>query len=104
VSIAIGFMVLAYGRAQAMRRMRWLRPGSMIGAGWLLALGGSLSPMLFGLPFFAPFDFGQWLSLPLPSGFFISTSFLFEVAIFLAVVGSAGWILTSFERASAARQ
>jgi hypothetical protein len=38
-------------------------------------------------------DFGELMGLPLPAGFSLSTSFLFEVAICLAVLGSASAML-----------
>ncbi len=43
--------------------------------------------------FFSPVDFGALLGLPLPEGFSLSTSFLFEVSICLAVLGSASLML-----------
>jgi hypothetical protein len=70
----------------------------MIGAGILTVLTGSIIPTFFGLSFFAPMDFGQMWNLPLPKGFYISTSFLFELAICLAVMGSASYILDALRQ------
>jgi hypothetical protein len=41
-------------------------------------------------------DFGQMLGLPLPKGFHLSTSLLFELAICLSVVGSVTHMLNTF--------
>jgi multicomponent K+:H+ antiporter subunit A len=96
VSIALGLMMLAFGRAETLRQLPWLRPAKLIGAGWLVVMIGSLSPLLIGQPFFSPVDYGVLLNLPLPANFSISASFLFELAICLTVIGSATWLLISF--------
>ena len=43
--------------------------------------------------FLANVDFGRMLSLPLPKGFALSTSFIYEVAICLTVLGAASMTL-----------
>ena len=100
VAIAVGLMVLAYGQIDTFKRLRWLRPGYLIGSGWLVVMLGSLSPILWGQVFFSPFDFSVATGLDrfLPVGASISTSFLFEIAICLTVIGSASWMLQTFAR------
>jgi multisubunit Na+/H+ antiporter MnhB subunit len=98
VAIAVGLYTLAFGRADAFRRLPWLQPGYLIGGGWLIVMLGSLLPMLWGQPFFSPFDFGQWLNLPLPHDASLSASFLFEIAICFTVIGSASWTLRTLAR------
>lgn len=98
VAIAIGLMTLAFGRADTFRRLPWLRPGYLIGSGWLIVMVGSLLPILWGQPFFSPFDFGLWLNLPLPYDASLSASFLFEIAICFTVIGSASWMLQTLSK------
>ena len=43
--------------------------------------------------FLGHLNFGAQLGLPLPRGFYLSTSFLFELAICLTVLGSASYLL-----------
>ncbi|NJM42233.1 MAG: hypothetical protein HC853_16575, partial [Anaerolineae bacterium] len=69
VSLAIGFTYLVYGREEALRRMPWVKPPVFIGAGILTVMVGSVAPALLGASFFAPYDFGATLGLPLPDGF-----------------------------------
>jgi NADH:ubiquinone oxidoreductase subunit 5 (subunit L)/multisubunit Na+/H+ antiporter MnhA subunit len=93
VSLAIGFWYVVFGYDPATRRLLWLKPAALIGSGLALALLGAALPLLLGRPFFSPVDFGSLLRLPLPAGFKLSTSFLFEVAICLSVLGSASFII-----------
>lgn len=96
ISMAIGFTHLVFGPSEARRRMPWLKPAFCIGAGILVVMLGSIAPALMGSTFFAPFNFGQALNLPLPYGFDFSTSWLFEIAICLAVSGSASFMVNTF--------
>jgi hypothetical protein len=43
--------------------------------------------------FFANFDYGKAVGLVLPEGFHLSTSFVFEFAIFATVLGGVSFIL-----------
>ena len=43
-------------------------------------------------------DFGELVGLPLPKGFHLSTSFLFEVSICLSVLGSGAHMLATLGR------
>jgi hypothetical protein len=58
-----------------------------------VALLNALLSAFFGAGFFAPVDYGALMSLPLPPGFGITNSFLFELAICLSVMGAATLIL-----------
>ena len=98
ISLAIGFMVLVYGREEALRRMPWVNPPVFIGAGILTVMVGSIAPALLGGSFFAPYDFGAALNLPLPDGFYIGTSFLFEIAICLSVMGSTSLMVETLTK------
>jgi multicomponent K+:H+ antiporter subunit A len=93
ISLGVGVWYVVFGYEQTRRRLVVLRPPLLIGAGILLVMLGSIAPVFLGGTFFSPFDLGHALGLPLPEGFDISTSFLFEVAICLAVLGSASYIV-----------
>lgn len=93
ISLGVGFWYVVFGYEETKRRLTWVRSAPLIGAGLLVVLAGSTAPALMGLGFFAPVDFGALLGLPLPKGFYLSTSFLFEIAICLAVLGSATFMI-----------
>jgi multicomponent K+:H+ antiporter subunit A len=93
VSLALGFWYVVFGYYEVRRRLAWLRPAPLIGGGLLLVFASALAAALLTGSFLGHVDFGQLLGLPLPQGFHISTSFLFEVAICLAVLGSASYLL-----------
>ncbi|MGD8473722.1 MAG: hypothetical protein PVH59_06330, partial [Anaerolineae bacterium] len=57
-----------------------------------VVVSGVAAALLTG-SFLGHVDFGGRLGLPLPRGFNLSTSFLFEVAICLTVLGSASFLL-----------
>lgn len=93
VSLAIGLWYVVFGYDEVKRRVGWLKPSLLISAGIMTVMLGSIAPAFLGGTFFAPFNFGMALGLPLPTGFDLSTSFLFEIAICLSVIGSATFIL-----------
>ena len=93
VSLALGFWYVVFGYYEVRRRLTWLRPDFLIGGGVLLVLVTAIVAALLTGSFLGHVDFGQQLGLPLPQGFNLSTSFLFEVAICLAVMGSASYML-----------
>lgn len=93
LSLAVGFWYVVLGYEVTKQRLKALRPGLLIGLGLLTVIAGSVAPVFLGGTFFSPFDFGAALGLPLPDGFYLSTSFLFELAICLAVFGAALFII-----------
>ncbi len=93
LSLGVGFWYVVFGYDETKRRLRFLRPGLLIGAGILTVMAGSIAPVFLGGGFFSPFDFSAALGLPLPEGFYISTSFLFELAIGLVVLGAVIFII-----------
>jgi NADH:ubiquinone oxidoreductase subunit 5 (subunit L)/multisubunit Na+/H+ antiporter MnhA subunit/multisubunit Na+/H+ antiporter MnhB subunit len=89
VSLAVGLWHVVYGNKEARRRLAWLRPAPLIAGGLLLLVtNGIIASFITGI-FLAPVDYGEMIGLALPGGFHISTSFFFEVSIFLTVLGSA---------------
>jgi multicomponent K+:H+ antiporter subunit A len=93
VSLALGFWYVVFGYYEVKRRLAWVQPVPLIGGGMLLAVLSATTAALVNGSFFSPVDFGKLMALPLPAGFNLSTSFLFEVAICLAVLGSASYML-----------
>ncbi len=93
ISLALGFWYVVFGYYEVKRRLAWIRPVPLIGGGILLVILSATTAALVNGSFFSPVDFGKLMGLPLPTGFNLSTSFLFEVAICLAVLGSASHML-----------
>ncbi len=88
ISLSIGLWYVVFGFEETRRRLPWLRASTFVGSGILLAiLTGGTAALLTG-GFLGNFDFTAGWEF-LPSGFHISTSFLMEVAICLAVLGGA---------------
>jgi NADH:ubiquinone oxidoreductase subunit 5 (subunit L)/multisubunit Na+/H+ antiporter MnhA subunit len=88
ISLAVGFWYVVFGYEETRRRLGWLRPFGLIAAGLLLVIGSGTTAALMTGSFLGHVDFGKLWGLPLPDGFSLSTAFLFEVAICLAVLGS----------------
>ena len=93
VSLALGFWYVVFGYYEVRRRLAWLRPARLIGWGVLLVVVSGVVAALLTGSFLGHVDFGRQLGLPLPRGFNLSTSFLFEAAICLTVLGSASYLL-----------
>ena len=93
ISLGVAFWYVVFGYETTKRRLSWLKPTPLIGVGLLLVIASSIAAAFVNGSFFSPVDFGAILGFPLPAGFSLSTSFLFEVAICLAVLGSASVML-----------
>jgi NADH:ubiquinone oxidoreductase subunit 5 (subunit L)/multisubunit Na+/H+ antiporter MnhA subunit len=96
ISLAVGLWYFVYGYNETRRRLPWLRGAPLISGGILLAIGtGMISALLTG-NVLGNVNYGEMAGLSLPSGFYISSSFLFEIAICLAVLGSVALLLDAF--------
>jgi multicomponent K+:H+ antiporter subunit A len=95
VGIGIGFWYVVFGYHETRRRLPWLKPSAFIGWGVLLAIASGLIGAGINGHFFSNVDIGRILSLPLPKGIHLSTSVLFEAAIFLSVLGSVTHMLNT---------
>jgi len=93
ISLALGFWYVVFGYHQVKQRLTWLRPNLFVGSGLLLAVLVATTAALITGSFLGHVDFGQRIGLPLPEGFHLGTSFLFEVSICLVVLGSASYML-----------
>ncbi|WP_117237956.1 Na+/H+ antiporter subunit B [Thermus sediminis] len=86
--VAVGSFVLyamAYGLAEARRALR-VSPVTLVAWGIFLAFVSGLLAALYGTPYLT----GYWLEYPLPGGLKlkVGTPTLFDIGVFLVVVGS----------------
>lgn len=94
ISLAVALWFVVFGYEETRRRLPWLRATTFVGVGVMVAIiTGSVSAYMTG-SFLAHVEFFKDLAL-LPTGLHISSSFLFEVAICLTVLGSAARMLIS---------
>ncbi|MDW8444839.1 MAG: Na+/H+ antiporter subunit B [Acetobacteraceae bacterium] len=91
---AIALQGIAFG-PDAIRRTLVVPPAAVAGAGVLIAAVASLPAALAGLPFFT----GLWLKLDLGGGAVLplSTPLLFDVGVYLTVIGSACALIAALE-------
>jgi len=98
VSLAVGLWYIVFGYRTTLERLPWLKPFALINAGILLAVITGIVAAFFTGNFLGNVDFGELIHLPLPHGFHISTSFFFEVAICLSVLGAASFMIDALGR------
>jgi multicomponent Na+:H+ antiporter subunit B len=80
---AAGFIVYALPRGrESLLRLLVIKPESIAGSGVLLALSSGLLSLLAGQPFLTH----QWILFS--NGFAVGTPFLFDLGVYLAVVGA----------------
>jgi multicomponent Na+:H+ antiporter subunit B len=91
---AVALYVLAFGAAAANDMVR-MRPRALLGVGLTVAVVAGLIAVLFGTPFLT----GQWLILDLPGGgeLKLSTVLLFDIGVYLVVVGTVLTMLFALE-------
>jgi xanthine/uracil permease len=85
---------MVFGYNETRKRLPWLKASRLIGYGILIALAtGTVAALMTG-SFLGNVDFTETWAF-MPKGFHISTSFLFEVAICLTVLGSVAHMLNT---------
>lgn len=91
---AVALYVLAFG-AEAANRMVQMRPRALLGFGLLAAVVAGLGGVVFGEPFLT----GQWLILDLPGDaeLKLSTVLLFDIGVYMVVVGTVLTMLFALE-------
>jgi multisubunit Na+/H+ antiporter MnhB subunit len=87
IGVALWYVVFGYDEAK--RRLRWLHPARLIGLGIMVAVLNAAAPLLFGLPFLVHLE----LKVPLPADLHITSTLVFEIGIFLTVLGGISTIL-----------
>lgn len=95
LSLAIGFWYIVFGYYTTRQRLTWLRAAPLISTGLVLALLAGILGWVFNGVWFSHVDFGKLWGIPLPTGFGLTTSFLFEIAIFFTVFGSTTYMLNT---------
>ncbi len=93
ISLAIALWYMLFGYYETRARLACLTRNTMIAIGLSLAALNALGGLIFGGGLLAPVNYGKMLGLPLPPGFALTNSFMFEVAICLTVMGAATLIL-----------
>jgi multicomponent K+:H+ antiporter subunit A len=93
VGLVVAFWYVVFGYSEVKARLWWLKPMLFISSGILLAVFTGIIGVYYNGSFLSNVNFGVMIGIPLPEGFNLSTSFLFEVAIFLSVLGSISYIL-----------
>jgi len=95
IALAVALWYVVFGYEETRARLPWLRGFRLIGLGVVIVfVVGAITYATTGF-FFAHVNFGKMVGLPLPYGFDFSSSFLFEVAICLTVLGSASLIINT---------
>jgi multicomponent Na+:H+ antiporter subunit B len=87
-AIALVLHSFAYGLDSTRNFIR-IHPGLLIPVGLLFALISALSPLLVGKPIMT----GLWLSQKIPVLGIIGTPLLFDIGVFLVVIGVALTVL-----------
>lgn len=88
--LALGLWYVVFGYTRARAQLTWVSPGRLIGIGLFLAIVNAIFPLFLGLPFFAHLPFEN---VSLPADIKFASSTIFEIAIFLTILGSSGTIL-----------
>ncbi|MCG6862463.1 MAG: monovalent cation/H+ antiporter subunit A [Chromatiaceae bacterium] len=94
-SVALILQFMAAGSRDADRRMDWNLAG-LIGAGILIATLTGLASWLLGYPFLT--STFTYLTLPVIGTFELASAMLFDLGVFLGVVGTVLLILTGIGR------
>jgi hypothetical protein len=93
VGLAIGLWYVALGYDETHRRLGWLKPSLLVGAGVVLALVNGVAAAMLGLSTFAYVEYDTLVGIPMPPGLHLSSGLVTEAAIFLAVLGGVTYVL-----------
>jgi multicomponent K+:H+ antiporter subunit A len=97
LSIALILQYMALGARQAEDRLR-VRPIRWIGLGLVIAITTGTGSLLFGYPFLT--SWFRYLDIPLIGSVPIATALLFDLGVFLLVVGATALILVALAHQS----
>ncbi len=98
VAIAVIVQYMMSGAEWTEARMRVLRPRLWVGAGLLLAAGTGMAALAFGRPFLTTyFAYADW---PVVGEFPTASALVFDIGVFLLVVGATLLMLVSLAHQS----
>jgi multicomponent K+:H+ antiporter subunit A len=97
MSIALILQYIAAGTRSAESRLR-VRPMNWMAGGLLVAAGTGAAAMLFGYPFLT--SWFRYLDLPIIGKVPVATALLFDLGVFLLVVGATAVILIAIAHQS----
>lgn len=98
-AISLIMLSLAFGVERAQRILR-VDPMRLAVGGLAVALATALLPLLVGEPFLRHFHF-KWDALPLVGNLEVGTPLLFDLGVFLVVVGISAKLIFVLARANA---
>lgn len=87
LAVALSYVVFGYEGVRS--QIRWLHPAAMIGIGLNLSLLNAVLPLFFNREFLAH----TLLPVSLPASIKLASTTLFEIAIFLTVIGGISAIM-----------
>ncbi|MCL4272689.1 MAG: DUF4040 domain-containing protein [Anaerolineales bacterium] len=93
ISLGVAMWYIIFGYHETRLKLAWLNRNNMVVYGLTLAIINALGGLVFGAGFFAPVNYGMMLGLPLPAGLYLSSSFIYEIAICLTVMGAATLVI-----------
>ena len=88
--LGVTLCYIVFGYHESRRRLRWLHPRRLIGAGLLLVIINAMMPLLFGASFLKHTSLDQ---IVLPANLHLSSTLAYETGIFLTVLGAISMVM-----------
>lgn len=95
LGLVIGLWYVVFGYEETRRRLSWFKGGPLVATGILLAITNAVVATWMNGAFLSNVNYGALLGIPLPDGFYFSTSFVFELSICLSVLGGTAYIMNT---------
>ncbi len=89
--LAVASWYVVFGYLEARNRLTWLRPGTLISIGLLLAMGNAIMGIFVAEGFFNIYKFTEGGAGP--AGLHLASTLIFEFSIFLTVFGGSTVIM-----------
>lgn len=98
LTLAVAFRHVAFGWERSRRSKAWMRPMPLVALGLSLAFASASISYIRTGSFFGYVDYGAAIGLPLPMDAALSSSFIFELSIALAVLGGGTLVIDTLSR------
>lgn len=98
LTLAVAFRHVALGYERSRRSKAWMRPMPLVAIGLSLAIGSAAASYIRTGSFFGHVNYGDLIGLPLPMDAALSSSFIFELSIALAVLGGGTLVIDTLSR------